>query len=543
MPTLLNGGEALVAALSAHDVNTVFGIPGTHNLGIFAAMPKYGVTNVTTRHEQGAGYAADGFARSSGKIGVAITTTGPAALNAATALGQAYSDSVPVLLIAPGMPTGHPSHGNGLLHELRSQSSAMAGVVAESHRVESVAEIPVAVAQAFARMRRRRPRPEYLEIPLDLLDQTAEVTIVPPLEPGTAEHPRPADVRNAAEALAGAKKILLVVGGGASGASSEVTHLAEILNAPVISTTNGKGTVREDHPLALGGGAQLEEVVTFAEQADAIVAIGTELSTPDWWGRYPSFPKTMIRIDIDPDGMLINAIPSNPLVGDARAVVADVIAHLEALGVNRVDALEPSYTDFKASIVAAQRNSADTWLRSLDALNEVLPDTAVIAADNAMACYNGALTVIRSKHPRSFLFPTGAGTLGYGLPAGIGAKLARPGDAVVVIQGDGGLMFSATELAAAAEYGMALPVIVYDNGGYGEIRNEMADRDEPIHSVALGSPDFPKLARSLGCYGFTLDDPSKLGEAVQEALAANRPTVIHVVETSRAAAGLRLWSS
>src|SRR5262249_44097475 len=221
------GGELLVAALSRHGVDTVFGIPGTHNLPIFAAMPGAGIKNVTTRHEQGAGYAADGYARSTGRIGVAITTTGPAALNAATALGQAYSDSVPILVIAPGMPIGHPSYGNGLLHEFRNQRATMEGVVQEAHRVESLAEIPVAVAQAFARMQRGRRRPEYLEVPLDLLDERAIVADVPCLAVGAAAEVAPdAQLASAAEALAAAERPLIIAGGGAANASVELATVA-----------------------------------------------------------------------------------------------------------------------------------------------------------------------------------------------------------------------------------------------------------------------------------------------------------------------------
>lgn len=534
------GGELLVAALAAHGVDTIFGIPGTHNLGIFAALPGGGIRTITTRHEQGAGYAADGYARSTGRVGVAITTTGPAALNAITALGQAYSDSVPVLLIAPGMPTGHPSHGNGLLHELRDQRAAVAGTVAEARRVESVDEIPVAVAAAFARMGRGRSRPEYLEIPLDLLDATGRAADVPALGVGAPEVPPPALVRAAAEALLAAPRIAIIAGGGAAGAAEEVQRIAERLNAAVVTSTNGKGTLREDHALALGAGMQLPALVGLVSQADAVLAVGTELAPADWWGGFPTFPDTVVRIDIEPAGVLANTVPSHPLVGDAAATLRllDRAIEQHTAGQDR-SAAAKWVRERKAELTAAQEQSAASWIDSLAALDRALPDDAVIAADNAMAAYNGALAVLRLKRPRSFLFPTGAGTLGYGLPAGIGARLADPGAPVVVIQGDGGIMFTLTELATAAEQKLSLPVIVYDNGGYGEIRNEMADRGDPEHAVALGSPDFVALAEALGCAGVLLDDDESLGDIVTRAFTADRPTLIHVLERSRAASALR----
>ncbi|MGH3357596.1 MAG: thiamine pyrophosphate-binding protein, partial [Nocardioidaceae bacterium] len=253
--THVNGGEALVAALAAHGVDTVFGIPGTHNLSVFAAMPGHGIVNVPCRHEQGAGYAADGYARVTGQPGVCITTTGPAILNAAAAAAQAYSDSVPVLFVSPGMPVAHPGQGNGLLHEVKDQSAAMDAVVAYSHRVTSLAEIPSAVAQAFAAMRTGRPRPVHLEIPLDLLDEVGDAEPVAPITV-VAAAPDPDLVDTAVRMLSRAQRPVVVVGGGASSAADRVRRLAERTGAPVIASCNGKGVLPESHELSLGAGPQ-----------------------------------------------------------------------------------------------------------------------------------------------------------------------------------------------------------------------------------------------------------------------------------------------
>ncbi|GAA3708120.1 5-guanidino-2-oxopentanoate decarboxylase [Zhihengliuella alba] len=535
-PQERSGGQLLMAALSAHGVDTVFGIPGTHNLGIFAAMDDHGIRNVTTRHEQGAGYAADGYARSSGRVGVVVTTTGPGATNAATALGQAYSDSVPVLLIAPGVPTDHPSDGDGLLHEQVDQRATLAGVVRQSHRVQSLAEIPTAVARAFARMGHGRARPEYLEIPLDLIDAQGNVADVAPLAPAAPVVPAEAQIKSAAEALSGAEKLLIIAGGGAANAGDQVAAVAEYFDAPVITSTNGKGTLPEDHPLALGAGMQIDAFPGLVESVDAVLAIGTELASADWFGRYPDFPATFVRIDVDPTGLLTNVAPSHALLGDSAETLRLLLEALPA----REGASEPrSQTELKERFSQAQEASAEAWMESFRSLNEVLPAETVIAADNAMSAYNGAVPAIRLHRSRSFLFPTGFGTLGYGLPAGIGAKVASPETPVVVLQGDGGMMFVIGELAAAAEAGLGLPVIIYDNGGYGEIRNEMDDRGDRVHSVALRSPDFPAMAEAMGCHGVHLSDPTELGRTVLQALEADRPTVIHVIEHSRAAAGMR----
>lgn len=532
------GGEALVASLAAHGVDTVFGIPGTHNLAIYAAMPGYGVRHITPRHEQGGGYAADGYARVSGRVGVVVTTTGPAALNAAAALAQAYSDSIPVLLIAPGMPTGHPSHGNGLLHELRNQRLAFDGCVEESHRVESVAEIPVAVAQAFARLTRGRPRAEYLEVPLDLLDKVAEwLPCVPvPVAHAAADA---AGVQSAAEALANGARTLIVAGGGASGAADELAAVAARLDAAVITSTNGKGVLDEHDPRSFGAGPQHPAVARAVAQADQVLAIGTEFAPSDWWEGVPELPGTVVRIDADPAGVVANVQPTHALVGDAAATLTALDAALaETLpgGARREgDWIAP----LRDAVRAEARAAGTDWSHAMDALGAALPANAVIAADNTMAAYYGALGSLELDRPRSFLFPTGVGTLGYGLPAGIGAKVAEPDTAVVVIQGDGGLMFVLSELATAAQAGLALPILVFDNGGYGEIRNEMEDRDEPVHAVHLGAPDFAALAESLGCRGVRIGEASELTEQVTAALAADCPTLIHIREESRAARAMR----
>ncbi len=523
--TVVTGGEALVRALAAQGADTVFGIPGTHNLGAYAALERHGLRHVLVRHEQGAGYAADGFARSTGRPGVVLTTTGPAILNAVSAAAQAYSDSVPVFFVSPGMPTGHPAFGNGLLHEIKDQTAAMAAVVRRAVRVTSVEEIPVAVAQLWGTMLDGRPRPVHLEIPLDLFDQTSEVARFP--RAVTSRHvAADADLDRAADLIAAATSPVVIVGGGAGGASAEVTRLAERINAPVLTTTNGKGAVPDDHFLVIGAGVQHAATRSVVEASDLVVAIGTELAPADWWYGLPDIA-AMVRLDIDPAGVHANRTADVTVLGD----VADSAPRLaERLG----DRAAPSSVEETRSTIRAEAvETGRTWLATIEALASATPRDTLIAGDNAMAVYYGALSNWPQHRTRAFLFPTGAGTLGYGLPAGIGAKVADPDAPVVVLQGDGGIMFTIAELATAAELRLALPIVVFDNGGYGEIRNEMADRDEPVHAVDLGRPDFTALARAVGCHGVSADDPADVAAAVVEALKADRPTVIHVREGAR----------
>ena len=521
---VMTGGEALVASLVAHGVDVVFGIPGTHNLEIYKHLAQRGVRHVGTRHEQGAGYAADGYARATGRPGVAVVTTGPALLNAAAAVGQAYSDSVPVLVVSPGLPLRHPATGNGLLHEMKSQGTALGSVAAASLRPTSVAEISTAVASAFAMMTAGRPRPVHLEVPLDVLAETGDVTVVPPIVT-TPLSPVPTLCDEAVVRLAAAKRPVILAGGGSKGAATELAELAELLGAPVVTTTNGKGVLPEDHRLSLGAGIHLPVVRELVAQADVVLAVGTELAPADlWYGPLPLAGK-LVRIDVDPVGVVTNAVPDISLVGDSHTVVEELLARLAR---SQTSGETGDVASWRAQKSKESRLEGAEWLAVVESLAAALPRDAVVVADNAMVCYLGAMTNLATYTPGSFLFPTGFGTLGYALPAGIGVKIADPERPVVILVGDGGVMFTVQELATAAELGLALPVVVVDNAGYGEIRNEMVERDDPVHAVTFTAPDFAALGRALGCVGVEIDDVAGLGPAVSDALSADRPTVIHL---------------
>ncbi|MEK0100231.1 thiamine pyrophosphate-binding protein, partial [Streptomyces sp. A475] len=313
------GGEALVRALAAHGVSTAFGIPGTHNLEIYRHLAAYGIAHVAPRHEQGAGYAADAYARVTGDPGVAITTTGPALLNIAAAVGQAYSDSVPLLVVSPGMPLRHPRQSTGLLHEMRSQTEALRNVAAFSHRVSSVEEIGAAVARAFSLFRTQRPRPVHIEVPLDLLEATEPAG---PVRRAPLPAPRAADgpsLDAATALLAAAVRPGLVLGGGARGAAEQCRALAEQLGAPVATTANGKGIVDERHPLALGVSLHSPSVQKWLTECDVVLAVGTELAESDLWSAPPALGGRLIRVDVDPAQMYAGVPADVALVGDARA--------------------------------------------------------------------------------------------------------------------------------------------------------------------------------------------------------------------------------
>jgi acetolactate synthase-1/2/3 large subunit len=536
MGETLTGGEALVRALSAHAVTRAFGIPGTHNLEIYRHLSAYGVRHVLTRHEQGAGYAADGYARATGRPGVVITTSGPALLNAAAAVGQAYSDSVPLLVVSPGMPLRHPRLATGLLHETRSQTEALRGVAAFSHRVSSVAEIDAAVARAFTLFRTGRPRPAHIEIPLDLLEaaeETGPVRVTPPVVPLA---PAPLAVERAAGALREARRPALVLGGGARGAAVPGLALAERLGAPVLTTANGKGIVPETHPLAVGVSLHSPAVRNWLAERDAVLAVGTELAESDFWSAPPALNGALIRVDLDPDQMYAGLAADFAVVGDARLSLTALLAAVERSGGDDGHARVPVEDPVRRAAALRAARNAETagrdarWIPYLRAVRSVLADDAVITSDSARCCYYGALPHLPLGPAGRYLHPTGYGTLGYALPAAIGAKAACPGREVVALSGDGGLQFTVQELATAVQLRLPLPVVVFDNGGYGEIRDEMAARGDTPTAVDLAPVDLPALARAYGGQGTHAYGPDELSTALAEALRTPGPTLIAVPE-------------
>lgn len=531
--TTTTGGRAVADALAAHGVEVVWGIPGTHNLEVYAGLGAAGIRHLSPRHEQGAAFAADGYSRVTGRVGVCVTTSGPAVLNAATALGQAYSDSIPVLLVAAGMPLRTPGLGNGELHETKDLIGALEGVVAYAHRVTTVAEIPVAVAQAFGRMATGRPRPVVIEIPYDLIAEEATVPAAAAAAPPVLA-PAPAAVDAAAAFLARAQRPAILAGGGASTAAAELRLVAERLGAPVVCSINGKGTMPEDHPLCVGAGYAARAVRALVDDSDAVLVVGSELGAADlWWGPLDLAGKA-VRIDVDPAQAVTNAAPVVSVIADAALALGALLDELGAgAGFDPADRDAPGVAraaESRDAFRAQVREEAGRWTDVLESMTAALGRDGIVVADNAMVAYFGALGNVPAYHPRSFLFPTGYGTLGYAVPAGIGAKVGRPDARVVALSGDGGLMFTVGELASGAQERVALPVVVVDNGGYGEIRKEMAERGDPPLGVDFDSPDFAALGRSLGCHGVRAQSRSELDDALERAFAADRPTVIHVPE-------------
>lgn len=531
-----SGGHAVVRALVDNGVNLVFGIPGTHNLEIYRYLADSGIRHITPRHEQGGGYAADAYARVSGRPGVVITTTGPGLTNATTAAATAYADSIPMLLISPGMPRGMERKDIGWLHEVKDQHAHLEAIVDTSIRVDSAAEAYAAITATFRRWRISRPRPVHIEVPVDVLDEaydpgslaaTTPAAGAPAATAGGPDAPVPdaSAIAAAAGALARAESVVMIVGGGARRATHEVRKVAERLDAPVITTVNGKGILPETHPLSLGAAIRLAEAHRIISGAQALLVVGSVLGDDELWGHTVQASGTVVRIDIDERQLDKNLTATHGLHGDAGATLRLL---LDALPAEVRNTLGRRATQLRAACDADAMREGRAFADYHAALREVLPPETIFAGDSAQVSYFGTAHQWPSLRPGQFVYPAGYATLGYGIPGGIGAALAAPGTPVVVLAGDGGTMFTIQEFATAVDLGLGLPVVVMNNGGFQEIREGMADRGIQPLAVDVRSPDFPLLGKALGGEGRRADGPAELAAAVTEALRRTVPTLIEV---------------
>jgi len=525
MTANLTGGQAIIALIEAHGVDTVFGMPGVHTLELYRGLAGGAIRHIGVRHEQGAGFMADGYARATGRPGVCLLITGPGVTNAATPIGQAYSDSVPMLVISSDNAARDLGMGRGRLHEITDQRAVTAPLTAFSATALDAAEIPNLFARAFAHFAAARPRPVHISLPLDLLAATADIDLRPRPRPAP---PIPAAeaIAAAAETLAGARRPVIVVGGGGVDDGAALLRLAEALGAAVVTTVAAKGVIAADHPLAFAGALQDAHTRAFVARADALIAVGTELGETDTWVERLELPARLVRIDIDIDVTQRDYRPEVALVGDAGAAMnalADALAgRAPATGFDPRTLAEEGRQPAPSGLAARH-------VKLLDALRAALPDDGMVASDMTQIAYAGN-GYFPCHRPRSWFHPSGYGTLGYALPAAIGAKLGAPERAAVALVGDGGFLFTLQELGTAVEHGVALAIVLWNNDGLGEIEAGMVARDIAPIGVRPRNPDYLALARAFGARALRPDSLDGFGQALRDAFAADGPTLIEVRE-------------
>ena len=530
------GADALVAALEGAGVEVVFGLPGVHNLAAWEALRTSPIRLIGVRHEQAAAYAADGYARTTGRAGVALVTTGPGAANTLGAVGEAWASRSPVVVIATDVPTGLRREGvhRGMLHEVPDQAGLFRPVTKAALRVERAADVGDAVALALHRACAPPARPVYVEVPTDLLSGS-------PTKPSTGSDPQAlagsdplegspqasagsdpleGSLRVAADLLADVQRPLVWAGGGAVDAGEAVAALAERLGAPIFTTYTARG-VAGDHPLAVGLPPHLPRTGALWDQADAVVAVGSDLdgmSTQNWL--HPR-PPTLVAINVDRDDAAKNYEPDVVIEGDAT---------LAAGLASRLDGPREPWVDLdglRRSALDDLRRDFPAELRFLDAV----PAEAVVFADMCIPGYWLA-GFRRVPAPRRLAYPMGWGTLGFAFPAALGAAAARPNAPVISVSGDGGFLFAPGELATLQLERLPLTAVIVDDAGYGMLRYDQDAAGRERTGVDLATPDFEALAASFGLRAQTVDG---LDDAFEHALAAHLADAAPSVLVAKAA--------
>ncbi len=521
----LTGGQALVQALKREGVEVVFGLPGVQLDWAFDALydERDSIRVIHTRHEQGTSYMADGYARSTGKVGVCFVVPGPGLLNAAAGLSTAYATNSRVLCIAGQIPTHHLGKGRGALHEIKNQLETIDAVTKWAGRAMTAADVPQLVREAFHELHTGRPRPVEIEVPVDVLMAESEIEFQEPGMPARAEGD-PDLLERAAQALGNSARPLIFVGGGiiSSEAASELQELAEVLGAPVIVSQNGRGALSDRHPLVLPSIAAYE----LLPNADVILAVGTRFVMPGP-NPYPvDDEQTVIHIDIDETEIGRNAKPDIGIVSDAQTALADLIRR-----VPRHNRSRDSRDDEMAAARAIVRSKLDAMSpvsEYANAIRAALPDDGIFVTEVTQVGYysNQGFPVYT---PRGYIGAGYQGTLGFGFNTALGVKVGNPDRPVVAISGDGGFMYGSQELSTAVNYGINLVTVVFNDGAYGNVRRiQDTSFNHRLIASDLHNPDFVAFAEAFGAQGRRATTPAELTKQVGEALKANAPALIEV---------------
>jgi acetolactate synthase-1/2/3 large subunit len=513
----------ILEAFAAAGVDTVFGLPGVHNLPFWRETGPGLPRIVGTRHEQTTVYAADGLARATGGLGVALTTTGPGAANAAGAFGEAAASGTPLVLVASEVSTklARPGVSRGILHESRDQAGIFEPLAKAVFRPRTADDAVQAVAEAI-RVAMTSPRgPVYVDVPTDVLSQPAAPA---PELPVTTVAPDAAAVAELAALAGRSSDVVLWLGGGAvqAGAAAEVAALAERLQAPVVTTFTARGILPPDHPCLVGLPPHEPEVAALIGGADLMIAVGTDfdgMMTRNW---SMPMPAALAVVNCDAEDLSKNYRADVAVLGDARLTLQ---ALLDALPTPRPEATA-RVAELRAAVWdrLARDERATAGLELLESLRAAVPSDAVVVADMAIPGYwYGGYG--RVERPRGLQYPVGWGTLGYALPASIGP--AATGTPVLAVCGDGGFMFAVGELATLAQERLPVTVLVVDDGGYGMLRYDQDHAGDEHRGVDLFRPDFAALAEAFGIEAAAVSGVGEpLAKALSDALASGEPRLV-----------------
>jgi len=545
----LTCGELLVQWLEYYGVETVFGIPGVHTVELYRGLPNTNIRHVTPRHEQGAGFMADGYYRASGKIGVCFIITGPGMTNIMTAMAQALADSIPMLVISSVNKVADTGSGEGHLHELHDQQGMVSKVALTSKTIWKPESLPKVIAEAFALFNGARPGPVHIQLPIDVITADASHVAKPPdltpylNSPATSQTdansstlprvmrplPNPAQLDLIIESLKTAENPVLLYGGGCVDVNQDAQKLAELIDAPTFLTINAKGLLPPAHPLSLGSNQSLAAGRAVITEADLVLAIGTELGETDYDvffnGEFKINGK-LIRIDCDAQQLQRPFRADIAVLSDAQMAVSGLCTRLENQALNHKAVSRVA--EAKQALLAEMTPDFAGQNALLQLIRDEVKDV-IFVGDSTQPVYSGNLGFEALATRKWFNSSTGFGTLGYGLPAAIGAMIGSNLPVISLI-GDGGIQFTIAELICAAELELPLIVLLWNNQGYGEIRRYMEEGGLPLIGVNIKTPHFEPLAAGFGAGYRRITDKQQLLDALQKDINGKQPFIYEVDE-------------
>ncbi|GAB7007431.1 thiamine pyrophosphate-binding protein [Nocardioides sp. AN3] len=525
--TTRTGGDLLVDLLRAHDVDTVFGIVSVHNLPLVEAVDR-DLRFVPVRHEATAVNAADGYARARGGLGCALTSTGTGAGNAAGSLVESLSSGTSVLHVTGQVDSPYLGSGRGFIHETKDQLGMLTAVSAYAATITDTDSAATVLTQATARALAVPGGPASVEWPIDL--QYAEHSVVPisAAVPPPAGGPEGAAISEAARLLAASERPVIWAGGGVAGAGRPLERLVELLGGGLLTSNSGRGAVPEDHDLCIGNYGTAPGARALLRDSDLLVSIGTHFRSNETADYTIPVPSAHVQVDVDPAALGRVFPVTLGVVADAREFLEAVIAELAAV---RTQPPSVAWTDrvraVRADVRAQQRAGLGDHAVFADSLRAVLPRRAPIVRDVTIASSSWGNRLLEIRDPRDNIFPRGGG-IGQGLGMAIGAALGRPGEPSVCIAGDGGLAVHLGELMTLAQESPWLVLLVFNDRGYGVLRNMQDQMGRPRAGVDLATPHYGTLCQALGLPHLLVDDPSALTAALEKAVALRGPVMVEV---------------
>ena len=530
MSKKITGGQSLIHSLYSEGVKVIFGLAGVQMYHAIISILDYPEMKfITTRHEQASTYMADGYARASGKIGVAMVVPGPGLQNASAGITNAYASSSPILIISGQINRDKIGKNIGILHEINDQIDIITPITKWQKRVMIAKDIQNSIKESFLKLRTGRPRPVEIEIPPEALSELIKFSDYKKLElPKTNIDIQ--SVENAAKIILKAKKPVIWAGGGVhlSAASNKLLELAEYLQIPVLTTPEGKGSISDKHYLSIGTpqgrstGNSKDDLRDFLYTCDVILAVGTRFANAN-----PNPSQQVLQIDIDPQEIGRNHKNTLGILGDASQALSEFLKIIKKTTKPKKNQ-KKIFEKMRVNRYEKSSNQVEPLASYVKALREGMPNDGILVTDMTTIAYYSR-THFQTYNPRSYFTSSYSGNLGSAFPTSLGVKVAKPGQAVVSISGDGGFLFNSQELATAIQFGINVVAVVFNDQSFGNVKRDMKEMfNKKTLGAELKNPDFIKLAQAYGALGMKASSPKSLKQSLKKAIALNKTVLIEV---------------